>query len=944
MRTGHIVPHTHWDREWRYPLWENRMYLVHLMDELLEILDTQPEYKSFLLDGQTVAVQDYLQVRPEKEEKLKKYISQGRIVIGPWYTLPDLYPVSGESLVRNLLMGKKTAEALGKRLDVGYESFGWGQTAQFPQIYQGFGIDTVVVAKNVDPSRAPKSEFIWRGTDGTEVLATRLGKDARANFFMNAYLQIMNGMDYKGNDYRYRIEEQGMVFHQANSEGSHNDYFALECSEQIHKDLIVEAVLKAWSMTESSLLDNDRVLMDGSDSTTAQPKLTELIRTANSQLEEKGIDIRLKMSDLTEYIDIIKKIPREALQVVDGELRDGPTTSLSGNALMTRPHIKILNKSVQNKLFRCAEPFSVAADMLGYEYDSGFLNKAVDYLLLSHPHDSINGVTQDKTVDDVLYRLNQAKEIAETVYYACCQQIMKNIDTSAYDAGEQLLVLFNPLPQARNEVIKIFVDTPVEQQIWDFEILDDRDRVLPTQFVSRQESVCPVSDLYARPWPMYHDRHEVYLETGEIPAGGYKVLRLKKKNSFMREAVFWPLTRKTKGDELAQSPTTMENEYLRVEVCGDGTLNILDKQSGKLYQGLNYFQDEGDCGDYWMYYPPYHNQTYCSKGGAASVRLEDNGPLSATITAELTMELPAYGYRPDNGIKGKSGRSEEKTPVKITVYYTLKKDARQVDVQLKVRNTAKDHRMKVLFDTGIAAKQATAEGHFNVDQRPLVPLKDEAGAYYNELTTQPMQNFVDLSDETGGFGIVSDSLLEYEALPNREGTLGLTLFRAVRNIICTEMRSAGIFAHEDGGQLLQTLTYRYAICPHDGDHETGKLYQAMNCLNVPILAVQTTRQLKNGVLPARYSFFELPEGLEMSCLKQGHSGCDWILRVYNPGKTTVQGLVRMPGTILSVSEVRMDETGGVALGFEGCTFPVSVDSNKIKTYKITMERLDRACT
>lgn len=244
------------------------------------------------------------------------------------------------------------------------------------------------------------------------------------------------------------------------------------------------------------------------------------------------------MSDLTEYIDIIKKIPREALQVVEGELRDGPTTSLSGNALMTRPHIKILNKAVQNKLFRCAEPFSVAANVLGYSYDDGFLKKAVDYLLLSHPHDSINGVTQDKTVRDTLYRLEQAKEIAETVYYACCQQIMKHIDTSAYAADEQLLVLFNPLPQSRNEIIKVSVDTPAEQAVWDFEIVDDRGNTVPIQFVGRQEQVCPVSDLYARPWPMYSDRHELYLETGEIPSGGYKVLRLKKKNGFMREAVF----------------------------------------------------------------------------------------------------------------------------------------------------------------------------------------------------------------------------------------------------------------------------------------------------------------------------------------------------------------------------------------------------------------------
>ena len=938
MRIGHIVPHTHWDREWRYPLWENRMYLVHFMDELLHILETQPDYRSFLLDGQTVAVLDYLQVRPEKEAQIKKFIAEGRLRVGPWYTLPDLYPVSGESLVRNLLMGKKTGKELGGWLDIGYESFGWGQTAQFPQIYQGFGIDSVIVAKNVDPQRAPDAEFIWRGTDGTEVLATRLGKDARANFFMNAYLQIMNGMDYKGKDYVYRHGKQGMVFHRADEDGKHNDYFTLECSEQIHKELLVEAVLRAWSFTNSSLLTEDRAMMDGSDSTTAQPQLTRLIALANEELEKKNVDIRLKMSDISEYIDLLKQIPREKLRTVEGELRDGPTTSLSGNALMTRPHIKILNKAVQNKLFRCAEPFSVAAETLGYAYDHGFIDPAVRYLLLSHPHDSINGVTQDKTVRDTLYRLEQAQELSETVYFACCQEMLKNIDTSAYSEEDVLIALFNPLPQPRNEILKLSVDTPQEQEIWDFDLVDDQGNVLDTQFVSREELVCPASDLYARPWPVYADRHCVYVDTGEIPAGGYKLLKLQKKTGFFREAVFWPQTRKTKGDELAISPTCMENEFLKVDVCRDGSLNILDKASGKQYNGLNYFQDEGDCGDYWMYYPPYHNRTYSSRGCAASIWLEDNGPLSATIAAKLTMDLPVGADRPDNGIKGKSRRSEETAPVDITVRYTLQKDVRQVDVSLEVNNTVKDHRMKVLFDTGIRAKVAAAEGHFHVDHRDLLPLKDENGAYYNELTTQPMQNFVDLSDGKQGFAILSDSMLEYEAQPGESGTLALTLFRAVRNIICTEMRSAGVFAHEDGGQLLQKLQYRYAICLHDGNYTDGELYEKTDRLNVPVLPIQTSRQLRCGSKPTTASFYRVPKGLQMSCLKKADDKNGWILRLYNPNGETICGDVTMPAAIASVEEVRLDETGGNAIACQGRIFRAEIAANKIVTYRIHFQK------
>ena len=201
MKKAHIVTHTHWDREWRYPIWENRQYLVDMMDELLEILDTQPEYSCFLMDGQTVMVTDYLEMRPEMTDKVKSYIKEGRIDIGPWYTLPDLYPVCGESLVRNLLAGDRSAKRLGRRLDVAHESFGWGQTAQLPQIYKGFGLDFVVVAKNVSKDRCPDCEFIWEAPDGSRVYATRLGDHARANFFMNAFLVITTDKDYNSDEY-----------------------------------------------------------------------------------------------------------------------------------------------------------------------------------------------------------------------------------------------------------------------------------------------------------------------------------------------------------------------------------------------------------------------------------------------------------------------------------------------------------------------------------------------------------------------------------------------------------------------------------------------------------------------------------------------------------------------------------------------------------------------
>ena len=128
-KTAYVIPHSHWDREWRYPIWQNRSLLVDFMDELLDTMEKYPSYKQFIMDGQTVVLEDYLQIRPEKREQVGKYIKEGRLTAGPWYTLPDLYPLDGECLVRNLLKGYRASAKLGKTMKTAYTSFGWGQTA-----------------------------------------------------------------------------------------------------------------------------------------------------------------------------------------------------------------------------------------------------------------------------------------------------------------------------------------------------------------------------------------------------------------------------------------------------------------------------------------------------------------------------------------------------------------------------------------------------------------------------------------------------------------------------------------------------------------------------------------------------------------------------------------------------------------------------------------------
>src|SRR2546423_1568774 len=108
MRTLHVISHTHWDREWYLTFQQFRLKLVHLVDNLLALLERDPDFKYFMLDGQAIVLEDYLAVRPEQEAILREHIQKGRILIGPWHILPDMFLVGPESHIRNLLEGERT--------------------------------------------------------------------------------------------------------------------------------------------------------------------------------------------------------------------------------------------------------------------------------------------------------------------------------------------------------------------------------------------------------------------------------------------------------------------------------------------------------------------------------------------------------------------------------------------------------------------------------------------------------------------------------------------------------------------------------------------------------------------------------------------------------------------------------------------------------------------
>lgn len=896
----YVIPHTHWDREWRYPLWKNRVLLIEFMEQLIHILETDDDYNCFLLDGQVAPILDYLEVAPYDTEKIKKYVQDGRIAIGPWYTLPDLYPIDGECMVRNLLKGIEVCREFGGHQTVGYNTFGWGQTAQLPQIYSEFGIDNIICAKKVSKERAPQSEFMWESPDGTRILTSRLGSYTRANFFFHTYINTRFNTEFLSDQFIYDADKAGVAVHNASVAKQSEDYFITEHRNDYNYDKLAEGIEKSIACTEDTVMKDTRLFLSGCDFSTPQEDLTPMLYRMNSDFPEYDF-VNARLED---YMDDLKQVDQECLKVVHGELRDGPSCDCSGNALASRSNIKQLNKKAQNNLILKSEPLSVIADMKGHKYPSDFYEIAWKYMLDSHPHDSINGVTQDKTADDVMFRLNQANEIAEVLYDEAAHAIIGQIDYS--EVGDMSLTVFNPLFHESSGVLEVCVDFPSDQNVWSFDIIDMKGNKLAVAHKSREEYNCPVHDMNGRPWPIYTDRHICYVHFTDIPAMGYASYKIVPNSNFIRNRHYWFEMRKTAGNEIAKSEKVLDNGKLKVTFNANGSFNLLNKETGYEAKGLNYFEDTGDVGNYWAYYPPYENRTFTTVTSAPSMWLEENNSLSATMVVAHELQVPAYGNEPLYGVRGKSSRSKEMTTLHITSRVTLTKDSDKVDIKTTVDNTAKNHRLRVVLPTGIRAEHSDAAGHFTVDRRPIISTRDENDEYYNEMQTLPMQSFVDLYDGYNGLAVLNNCLTEFEA--KEDGRVYLTLFRAVNNMIVTAWEAVGRFPEQDGSQMPGEHTFEYSIYPHKGSWDTSYTYSQAQKLNTPMNVYQVMGG-SEGVLSPVSGFVKISDkNVIVSSLKKAEEGKGYVLRLFNPTEEVIEFSVTFDEIFESVYYLKMDET------------------------------------
>jgi len=923
MRTIHVVSHTHWDREWYLTFQQFRLRLVHLIDGLLEILAQDPEFKYFMLDGQTIVLEDYLAMRPEKEAILREHIQKGRILIGPWHVLPDMFLVGPESHIRNLLQGERTSRRFGGKMKIGYMPDSFGHIGQVPQILHGFGMEVASLWRGVMDE---PSEFWWQSPDGSRVLM--------------AYLRdgYGNGAELPADDLPRFAE------------------CLAEKGEQ----------LAATSATSNLLV------MYGIDHMEPPRNTSVAIAYADEMLR----GTRVVHSTLPQYVAAVQedlcKRPVE-LPTLIGELRACKRTPLLPGVLSTRMWIKQRNHASENLLTKWAEPFTTWQELItgpigaALGQKSPLLRQAWHLLMENHPHDSICGCSIDQVHDEMKIRFDQVDQIGEELTGQSLAALASSMDTRPPVPDEGIrsaVVVFNPTGFARSDALDTTLELPVEVQ--EFDLVDGTGKSLPYQtrglgkrelinmrlnpkefrssmaqvnegraagmsiqamqvrrdggevtveaimveggepnLTAWQNGMKEIDDCLADPRATIYNVHvrsastnRLVFSTPEIPGLGWRTFwvraRVREDKAPLRLnpllTALLPLARLPFIQSLAmrkrhaKPPVRIENEYFVVEATQDGALMVRDKRNGASYRGLNRFRDGGDCGDEYNYSPPVSDRLVQPRLKHVSL---ERGPVQQSLTMELVLRLPAALA------SDRKSRTKKEVVVPLTSTATLTNGVPRVDVSTEVDNRARDHRLRVHFPAPFSVNGGAHDGAFEVVERPVgVPAFDESWVEQPRPEV-PQRAFSDISDGRLGLMIADRGLPEVEIIKNDNGysEIALTLLRCVgwlsRDDFSTRKGHAGPSKETPMAQLPGKWKFDYAIIPHTGGWQSA--YLQAYAFEDPLRAVGTGAH--PGNLPPGGSFVSaIPETFVISAVKAAEADLlekgsphSWLVRGYNIG-------------------------------------------------------------
>ena len=879
---AYYIAGTHWDREWYEPFQEYRMWLVELMDDLLDLLEANDAYLCFHLDGQTVVVEDYLEIRPENRDRLVNLIRAGRILAGPWYDLPDEWLISGESFVRNLQTGIRVCRSLGASpMMYGYTPDMFGHIAALPKIMNGFGIRAGVVWRGTTDETYP-AHFVWTCRDGSRLVTTKLMDTGGYGPFL-AYV-------------RSPLEGQELTDEALHS--SADPYFE-----------------KERTRTPIPLV----LLIDALDHLPADPRSVEIL----DRLRTLYPDMEFVFGALPDYAAELLSYEKE-LPEREGELRMNNRAGarwqyLIVHTISARYPLKLRNGRCQAMMERWAEPSFLFARMEGTAFPQSYLHEAWKHLLKNHPHDSICGCSIDQVHRDMMYRFDQCEMIGDGVR----RRALTALGRSSANLGDAYrnIVIHNPLPFERREVIPLDVEFPeaydrrfvdgltTGDQINRFLLKDGSGEELRYQHVSIERGR-PIKLLGAngRRVNARSDRHMVAAEV-TLPPCGFTTIRVEETDAFTRT---W--------GTLRTGPLSAENEYLSLEVGTDGTARVTFKATGKVFDDLFLYEDAGEVGDGWTRGIPADDRRIVSPGSPATSGVEEDGPVRVTFRIDRELRVPEaisqFG-------RGRSGRIHA---LKIADFLSIEAGTPFVRVRTVVENTAADHRLRVLFPLGIASEMCYSDQPFEIVERPVALDPARARDGERENPERAHHTYFGVEDGCNGLAVLCPfGLHEHEVMDDRDRTLALTLLRCFSRTVGT--------AGEPDGQLQGAHTFEYLLYPYAGPADHVDLARKVAAAQTGVFAHLSEED------PGMRSFLSFEEGrLVTTAIKPAEDDFGGIVRVWNPTDEEVTDRLVCEKVIRGAAWCDLKEENREEISFEPHAIPLTVPAGAIRTVWFDVER------
>ena len=845
-RKIHVVPHSHWDREWYFTTSRSKVYLMKDLGDVLDTLESDPEFKYFMVDAQGSLLDDYIKWRPQDKERITKLVKMGKLVIGPWYTQTDQLVISGESIVRNMYYGMKRCESFGKYMNVGYVPDSFGQSGNMPQIYREFGIEDTLFWRGVSDDMVEHTDFNWKGDDGSVVFTTQIP--------FGYYIGGKIPEDPKEND----------------------EFWEKECLEKAG----------GRSATRHIYFPN------GFDQAPIRTNLPQLIKERN----EKDPENEYVISCIEDYIKDVKSEKPE-LEEVQGELVIAKHMRIHKSIFSSRSDLKVMNTQIQNYVTNVMEPLLTISYNLGNEYPHEAVAEIWKLLFENSAHDSIGSCISDTANEDVYVRYKQARDIAINLVELHSRLIATNVKNSA----DMTFTLINTLSQKREDTVIVKTYVPggkfaiVDEKgnNVDYTIIQSRD--LTDYVLSQIITIDPSRKFYI---PDHVFEVTMAIKANDVPALGYvqysvdteKDSHKEMEEKSVLENEYYTIEVEKDGSLTIvdkENNVTYKNQGILVENGDDGdSFNYSPPR-----KDLEVFSNESES-SVKISGSDVYSQAVIHFDMVVPENLEERaeGKVSVTMPVDMTVALRKgskvidFNVKVDN--KGLSHRLCVVFDSQIVSAFNyadqqfgLIKRPNYYEKEMKLYMESMNNRSEK--KTGIQELANWANDQSTWQEPPI--------------SIEPTQSYVSLTDGKTGVAVIPQGVREYEVLDDSK--IRLTLFRTYgfmgkENLIYRPGRASGERIIETpAAQLLKQMEFNFGFTTYAGDindadidtlakqYDTNmEVYTYAEFLNGRLIFSQREIEGKNDIV---HSLFETEGNLVVSAIKKAEEDDGYIIRLYN---------------------------------------------------------------